>query len=148
VCRDWVTHLAQLPQESLKENHVRFVVVGCGPADGIKPYSKMTGFPVEDIYTDPKLQVMSALHLKNVSWGELFSANIKGYSFFAKLKGLAWSLGRTIRLKFNSGVVTQMGGIFVLGPGTVCHFKFIENDAGDHPDMSRVFEVALGEGQN
>ncbi|KAF5313256.1 hypothetical protein D9619_002366 [Psilocybe cf. subviscida] len=60
-CQSYVQALASVPQEALAASDARIIVIGCGEAQPIEMYAKMTGLSDDNIYANPSRSVYYAL---------------------------------------------------------------------------------------
>lgn len=83
---------------------------------------------------DPTLQAFKEFELKRGLW--------KTIGFKAIIDTIKLNKKENVKLNTQiEGDPLQQGGIFVIGPGEQIHYKYINENTGDHADLNQVLEA-------
>ena len=130
----------------LEAANVAVLAVGMGTAQQARAFAKATGFSGE-LYLDPNAQAPETYASFGLPRGEGTLRGGDGHW----LPGVLEASRRATAEGFVNappeewtGNTSQVGGVFVLGPGNCCDWSHRSKFAGDHPPLAAVLEAATG----
>ncbi|KAH9486022.1 Peroxiredoxin-like 2C [Psilocybe cubensis] len=142
----YVEALASVPEEALTQASTRIVVIGCGGYGPIKSYKEATKFNGL-FFADPSLKLYHALgmdieSLEKTPVGEVKRSYLTLSAFSNLMMSLwrgpfkhPWQVGK-------QGKFTQLGGEFILGPGSTCLFASRMKHTEDHVEVKDLMKEA------
>ncbi|KAF8486666.1 AhpC/TSA antioxidant enzyme-domain-containing protein [Russula emetica] len=146
-CGQYVSQLTTVREDALREASTKIALVGCGDWKPIENYKKDTEFQGE-IYANPDRKLYDNLGM--ISNLQLTTKGEEKRSYLKRsfLNNTLWSIWRG-PLKNPShigkqGNISQLGGDFILGPGTrvTCSFMSRMRHTGDHVEVSELMKAA------
>ena len=127
-CRE---QAVQLHRESatIGKKGARLVFIGNGNRHFASAFKEEFGI-TEPVYVDTKRESYRAFEMKRGVIDTIASPS-------------AWkNMGRALGSGFRQGMVKgdawQLGGVLVVRPGGAIAYRYLSNDAGDHPDPAEV----------
>jgi len=144
-CMQYVSQLATVREDALKEASTQLALVGCGDWKLIENYKRDSEFKGE-IYANPDGKLYDALgmisNLRTTPRGE----EKRSYLKRGLLGTTLWSIWRG---PFKSpshigkqGNISQLGGDFIFGPGIRCSYLSRMRHTEDHVEVSELMKAA------
>lgn len=129
-CREQVAQVRDRNNE-IQELDTAVVVVGNGGPHFVRGFIDQMGidFPV---LADPELETYRALP---------FKSGLASTFRPAVLKNALRTLKAGHRQGAVQGHAMQQGGVLILGPGDVEHYRYSSEVAGDHPDIEDLLQA-------
>ena len=127
LCRQQIARIGPLI-DRVKAMGVDLIVIGQGSIDEARAFRDGEQLTVP-LLTDPTRQSYRAMTMRR-GLASLLTLATPGRVF------KAWRSG--FRQSRVAGDPLQQGGVVVIGPGGVEHFRFISRDAGDHPTSEQI----------
>jgi len=127
---------------AIEKAKLKVVVIGCGAASVIKKFQEQVEFQGE-LYSDPKREVYKALGLKDSLKARPTTEKPSKYSNSGAMGGIWYGIKMSLSQgPTKTGSYSQQGAEFVLGPGDICHFSYLNDHPTDHADLEDVLLVA------
>ncbi|KAG8803642.1 hypothetical protein FRC18_007245 [Serendipita sp. 400] len=144
MCKLYVEELGKVPKSALDAAGTRIVVIGCGEWSVIKKYREDSNNYPYDIYAEPTRALHQKLGLLSNRYGAGPGEKRKSYAGKVLTVGLA-SLATWIRKGYDItkvGNLSQVGGDFVLGPGSKVTFAARMKNTQDHVEIDDLMKAA------
>ncbi|ETW86562.1 hypothetical protein HETIRDRAFT_307693 [Heterobasidion irregulare TC 32-1] len=143
-CGQYVSQLASVRQDALKDAGVKIVVVGCGEWKLIDNYKETTSFQ-GDIYADPTRKLYHALGmtietLNQTPAGQEKRSYLQDGLFTNVLKSIKRGPLKNPMHIGKQGNLSQLGGEFVFGPGSQCVFSSRMQHTEDHVEVTDLMK--------
>jgi hypothetical protein len=152
-CKQQVAGLNKI-YAKLEKNQVALVAIGMGTVEQARAFKASSEFKGE-LYVDQHTEAPWTYDLFQLNRGAEFLKPAEGEEGFGpySLQKRVFELGeKAIAEGFEdaspdkwTGNTSQIGGIFVLGPGNACDFAHRSSFVGDSPDIAAVLEAATGQ---
>ncbi|KAH9970550.1 AhpC/TSA antioxidant enzyme-domain-containing protein [Lactifluus volemus] len=153
MCQDYLASLMRdVDHSALAQSGLRLVVIGCGSYGLIRSYRQIFRLPYE-LFVDgsPGQALYRALGMGPISSGaqkarDASENNVGSYVRHGVVRGLAMVVARALRVGMpvweRGGDPSQLGGEFVLGPGTSCTYAHRMQNATGHAPIVDVIAAA------
>ncbi|KAG8970210.1 hypothetical protein FRC03_010400 [Tulasnella sp. 419] len=146
MCHNYVSLLAQIPDEALDAAGTKIVIICCGDWRQIPKYRESTAFRGL-VYADPKCNIYNALGMiKDLvvpPKSEPRRSYVPNNYRAAVMKGITEGLKQPVAsLTGKAGNWAQLGGDFILGPGDVCDYAHRMRHTMDHIEISDLMRIA------
>ncbi|KAJ3557469.1 hypothetical protein NM688_g1460 [Phlebia brevispora] len=148
ICQAYVSQLASIRSEALKEADVDLIVIGCGEYQPIKNYAETTGF-TGPIYANPSRDLFRHFNLvENLARtpsDQPKKSYLAGHSTLGNAIDSIWKGPmKHPQLIGKQGNIFQLGGDFIFGPGNTCSFASRMKHTEDHVEVEALLaEVGI-----
>ncbi|XP_055886643.1 peroxiredoxin-like 2C isoform X2 [Biomphalaria glabrata] len=141
VSKEYVEDIAIIPLEYTQNAGVRLVVIGPAQPKHIKAFKKLTGLSYS-LYVDPEREVYKALGCQDkIATAAVENSKHIKSGFVTGMLSSVWRAMTSGDKEFQ-GDIQQQGGAFIFGPGDVCHFSHIDQNAADHCPLNDILTRA------
>ncbi|XP_055886644.1 peroxiredoxin-like 2C isoform X3 [Biomphalaria glabrata] len=142
VSKEYVEDIAIIPLEYTQNAGVRLVVIGPAQPKHIKQaFKKLTGLSYS-LYVDPEREVYKALGCQDkIATAAVENSKHIKSGFVTGMLSSVWRAMTSGDKEFQ-GDIQQQGGAFIFGPGDVCHFSHIDQNAADHCPLNDILTRA------
>jgi hypothetical protein len=137
-----ISLVATANPDALREANVNLVIISDGSPKMIATYRKIFKCPFP-IFTDPtrNLYRVLGMTLRTLDSGPPNEAG--DYITHGPLGGLGMVLKNAVKMPLaNAGDIKQLGGEFLLGPGSVCHYAHRMHTTKSHAPVKELLKRA------
>ncbi|KAI0245750.1 hypothetical protein BJV78DRAFT_1260510 [Lactifluus subvellereus] len=144
-CMQYVAQISTVREGALKEASTKMVLIGCGDWTLIENYKKDTEFEGE-IYANPDRTLYDILgmisNLQVTPKGEEKRSYLKRNLLSTTLRSIWRGPLKSPSHIGKQGNISQLGGDFVFGPGTICTYSSRMRHTEDHVEVAELMKVA------